>query len=501
MKKSICLILFLSFLFNNSFSQDLPDDINISNSPNGIVALPSTVNQAWTNAGFVKYTKITAPNGKAIHFVAQNQLTEAQIIRARNILKFYLSPVIGSQYGADKSAIINSMANNNAILMLLNGRDEGNSPELPGQPLYYEELAIEGHSWYMNNDFENHRDAAFEEILHMMHDYGIGIDGTNGTPGVLPEFQTLIRAAQVNAIANNFQIWPVTANTEPETLQWFNELKAENSLTQEYLASVIDCYYGLWGAWSGQGTMYNMYTPKIRSEIETKDPMAWAFLPKYFSQYINIEMQLDPSLNSVFVMSFDNNLSYTHKSQYLQHCTLTGTNNSGLIGNDKYNRLLGNDANNSFIGNKDNDLIDGKAGIDTAIFTGNYSEYTISQKNNYKLVKDNTPDRDGIDTLKNVEFIKFKDKTITSTLSTKNVKSHKKAKITYSKNKIGILFSEINSENFIQIFSTSGKLVYSKNITSGTYKIEIPTSSFAKGLYIIRIKTNLRESSYKVIVQ
>ena len=33
----------------------------------------------------------------------------------------------------------------------------------------------------------------------------------------------------------------------PENASWVAELTQENSLSQEYLAAVIDAYYGLWG--------------------------------------------------------------------------------------------------------------------------------------------------------------------------------------------------------------------------------------------------------------
>ncbi len=91
-----------------------------------------------------------------------------------------------------------------------------------------------------------HRDATFEEILHLVHDYGIGVDGYDKFIGVLPEYQTEIRNAQINAYAK--QIWAMT----PEVQDWIDELTAENSLTQEYLASVLDSYYGLWGAYPKQ---------------------------------------------------------------------------------------------------------------------------------------------------------------------------------------------------------------------------------------------------------
>ncbi len=124
----------------------------------GITALPASASSAYKNA-LCKYTKVTAPNGKPIHIYAQDKITNEQMIRARSILEFYLTNVPGSQYGADKTAIANQMANNNAELMLLNGSDTGTPVVNGGQPLYQTENVVEGSTAYINNDYENHRDA------------------------------------------------------------------------------------------------------------------------------------------------------------------------------------------------------------------------------------------------------------------------------------------------------------------------------------------------------
>lgn len=404
------LFLLLLCIASFGYSQTLSDNIDISGSTNGIVALPSSAPAAFRNAGFVKYTKIQAPNGQAIHFVMQNAVTDAQAVRARNILKFYLTNVPGSQYGTDKTAVINAMGTNEALLLLMNGSDTGNGPNLPGQPLYQNEMAVEGHSWYINNNYE-HRDAAYEEILHLMHDMGIGVDN-NGTPspiGALPAFQTEIRAAQENADNNNFQIWPLGARTDPS---WYNELAQENSLSQEYLASVVDSYYGLWEPWteSTEHGMWGEYISKTREEIQTEDPMGWAVMSKYFSPMININMDIDPSFTGVFNMTRTPAQPYTYKSQYLQHCTLTGSNASGLKGNAHYNVLIGNNSNNTLEGGMGNDRLDGKGGSDKAIFTGASTEYIITADGDKFIIADQVANRDGVDTLVNIEIGKYTDK-------------------------------------------------------------------------------------------
>lgn len=123
-------------------------------------------------------------------------------------------------------------------------------------------------------------------------------------------------------------------------------------------------------------------------------------------------MIIDPTFDGIFSMTFNAVNQYTHKSQYLQHCYLDGVNNSGLQGNDDYNRLKGNSGNNSFEGLKGNDSLDGQGGSNTAIFTGNFSEYTVNYLTTYAIVTDGISNRDGVDTLRIMHLLHFNDQTI-----------------------------------------------------------------------------------------
>lgn len=479
--KNFYLLLF-TILCLQLQAQTLPDNIDISGSPNGIVPFPS--GQASVFSSFTKYTKIQAPNGEAIHFMAQNALTDAQIVRARNILQFYLTNVPGSQYGNDKTAVINQMGTNNAMLMLLNGADgDANPPQLGAQPLYQNELPVEGDSWYINNNFQ-HRDAAFEEILHMMHDTGIGVDGANTSPGALPAYQAEIRAAQDNA-DNNFAIWPIGEST---TGGWYAELAQENSLSQEYLASVVDSYYGLWGPWTEQTGfgMWGLYIAQTRSEIETEDPMGFALMPKYFSPFININMDIHPSFTGVFDMTFDAAKPYTHKSQYLQHVTLTGSNAAGLKGNAQHNILIGNSADNTLQGESGNDKLDGKGGNDTAVFNGPLAEYTISTTSEYTLVTDSNTSRDGVDSLYNIESIQFSDQSVSNMVNVNNLALDELAKI-YPNPVKDILHVDFDDEvnvGILKIYSEDGSLLMETLINA--QKNSINVDDLNTGVYIIQ---------------
>ena len=342
-----------------------------------------------------------APNGQSIHILAQTQITNEQMVRARNVLEHYLTNLPGSLYGSDKSAVANKMAENEAILLLLNGSDDGTNPatDIGGQPLYHDEIQVEGHPWYLNQNYE-HRDATFEEVLHLVHDYGIGVDQYPEFIGALPAFQTEIRAAQQKALSAN--LWGLTEEVRSSqenrayVADWISELTEENSLSQEYLAAVIDSYYGLWGAWEENSHgMWGLYLAKTRDEIVTKDPMGAALMNnKFFHSYLTYNARIDASFEGTFSLKFDENLPYTHHSQYLKKLTLTGNKNSNVRVNKFDNQITGN------------------AGINTIIFSGNSSEYTINQNNPKVVVTDNQMGRDGANTLLDIEKLQFLDQTI-----------------------------------------------------------------------------------------
>ena len=99
--------------------------------------------------------------------------------------------------------------------------------------------------------------------------------------------------------------------------------------------------------------------------------------------------------------------------------TYDGTNNLGIAyncfienvisgyGNDN---ITGNSISNAITGGGGNDVIDGGAGVDRAVYVGNRSEYLIGS--NLNQVSDTKTNRDGIDSLTNIERLQFNDKII-----------------------------------------------------------------------------------------
>jgi len=393
---ALAAIVILANIACNKDSTTSPSPSPIPTTPTyqtdaslGIEFVPASLGSVY-RSNFQRYTKIVTPKGGSIHIVAQSRISNEQMVRARNVLQHFLTDLPGSQYGADKSAIANKMAENEAFLLLLNGSDNGRTEvHADGQWLFEEEMQVEGHSWYVNQNY-GHRDATYEEILHLVHDFGIGVDGPNTQPGAASQFQTEIRAAQQNALSSN--LWGIGAT------EWIDELTEENSLSQEYLAAVIDVYYGLWGAWQGSAThgMWGLYVAKTRDEIAPEDPMGGELMDKeFFHSYLTYNARIDAGFEGTFSLKFDVSIPYTHHSQYLKDITLTGTKDSGARVNGFDNDITGND------------------GINTMIFSGNYTEYTVDASGTDITVTDEQAARDGTNTLRGIEKLQFSDQTIT----------------------------------------------------------------------------------------
>ncbi len=341
---------------------------------------------------YSKFITYITPDGGSILIVANRLITDEQLLRAYNILGFYLTDFPGSEYGFDKTSIANAMAANGAVLVMPDGADgESNTPEdaLYGQPLYQLEFPVEGSLSYITNDFDE-RDAGFEEIFHMVHDMGIGT--RIFTNDVCQQFQQKITFAMQNSLNNN--LWGRGA------ADWVEELRAEGSLEQEYIASVIDSYYGLWGMWNeGDGGMWGVYAAKNREEIARLDPLGDAVLCKFLPSMISYMARIDPDFSGTFTMRYDEDKPYTHKSQYLLNARLLGTLPSGIDGNSHDNIFMGNTAPNT---------INGREGVDVVQYTKAFEEYTIIQEEQKIIVIDKSNPFD-VDELIDVEILRFTD--------------------------------------------------------------------------------------------
>ncbi len=77
------------------------------------------------------------------------------------------------------------------------------------------------------------------------------------------------------------------------------------------------------------------------------------------------------------------------------------------VGTSSFDNIIGNPANNKITGGLGGDAIDGGAGIDTSIYSGNRSSYTVAKTGTGFTVKDTDTD-----TLTNIERLKFSDVSV-----------------------------------------------------------------------------------------
>ena len=350
-------------------------------------------------AHFDKYIQYIAPNGKPITILAQDKVSDEQLLKAYNILSFYL--VSYADYDMDLAA--NQMANNQAVLVMPNGADGDkliNMAASFGQPLYAMETPVTGDDWYIKNDYE-HRDASYEEILHLVHDYGIG---TTLNVQALPELANEINKATFNSLPEDKSEWGKSGIWGLGFDAWLQEISKEGSLEQEYIVSVVDSYYGLWEAFQeAEGGMWGGYIAKNREEIAENDPMGYKALESFLPKQLTYMDRISPNFEGTFYVELDEGLPYTYKSQYLLNIRLTGTNDSNIVGNKE---------DNIFIPNSGTNHIDGKEGYDIIHLQGASYEYNIEYASQEVIITDKSDNRDGLIRCTGVELLRFTDEDI-----------------------------------------------------------------------------------------
>ena len=380
------------------------ENISIAESSHGIVMLPKQVPPVIRDI-FNRYTRIITPNGKPIHFLIQAAWSEDQILKARNVLRHILSDFPGSFYGDNKTRVANALAESSATMVLFNDVEElerafDTAPledvDMCMQDLRANECPADGSDDYMNHVT---RDASFEEIWHLVHDYGI--------KKVLPEMIAEMRRANDKAVKKGWRAWP-----EDEPVEHPNE----------YVGALLDNYFDLWTVrpqkYEGRdigvkdvpdGTShFGRYFANSREKMKEMDPDGYALIEKFFHPYLAYTAVLPKDFSGTFSLTFDKNKVYTYKSRCLKDATLRGNRAADLIGNDLDNRLTGNSGNNHLSGAAGDDVLDGGPGDDTAIFSGDYNEYKISKENGKVTVEDKRENRDGRDILIHIEFLRFK---------------------------------------------------------------------------------------------
>ena len=99
---------------------------------------------------------------------------------------------------------------------------------------------------------------------------------------------------------------------------------------------------------------------------------------------------------------------------------IDGTPGNDFTGSNGNDVLIGSDAAEIFAGQSGEDVIDGGSGTDTAKFSGNYADYSVSYDaaSGEWTVVHLSGGSDGTDKLKNVERLEFADQTVISDFTT-----------------------------------------------------------------------------------
>jgi len=366
-------------------------DIDVSGAPDGIVPLPDDVDDVFKV--FDRYTKIIAPNGKPIHILVEPGYIDRQVVYARKVLINHLTDLRGSTYGSDKTAIANSMADNNAILVLFYSTETMRRPAareyfrsgVNTQDLREYETLIEGSAGYMDQD-DPTRDASYEEILHFVQAYGI-------EPADRP-LADVLQNALVAAMAGDIYL-------------------LDHDESFEYFICALEAYYDMWRHDpGGNGIREAEYVPISRVSLAEVDPTMYEVIEEFFGEFWMYTAEIATEFEGTFSLTFDEDLTYTNKSQHLTRAMLTGDNDSSLIGNAEDNSLFGNGGNNTIAPRAGFDVIDGGPGTDTAEFSGPYRDYVIRSVDGRILVDDLEYARDGSNVLMSIEHLKFADRTI-----------------------------------------------------------------------------------------
>ncbi len=381
------------------------NSVDVASGSRGIVPLPSSVNSILRKL-FDRYARVVAPNGEPIHILVQPEWTEDQVVHVRNVLQHFLTDAPGTFLGKDKTAVANAMAKRRATMVLFNDVDAMEAAfdgslgriNLAMQDLRANECTPPGSSDYLKHET---RDATYEEVLHLVHDYGIR--------PALPQYDALLE--QGNLLAAENDLWDPWPRDEPD------------SHRNEYIAAVYDNYLDLWTVaptrYEGEslsprdipkGTShFGAYRAGSRASLAELDPTGLTLVEQFFPGGLTFVAELPDEFSGTFRMSLDEAHRYTMKSQHLRHVKLRGDKDASLVGNQHDNKLRGNHGANRLRGEGGDDRLSGGGGIDVAVFRGARAEYEIRRRGDGFLVTDSRPDRDGTDRLNGVERVCFSD--------------------------------------------------------------------------------------------
>lgn len=377
--------------------------IDTSGAPDEIVALPSNVDSRIL-AVFERYTQLTAPNGRRVHFLAQTGVSDELIFRTRGIVRQHLFEVEGSSLGANKSGTFNRMSSRGSVFSIISSPMDfsDTDPDVMAfqdffgdtqEPIDASQMVMEGSANYVLPSPAN--DPTIGKCAAIVLRQGLSTQ--------LPAFQTALDAATDNAVMNNLYAPPMSVPAD--------------RVDDEYLALAMDAYYGIWGhdpnndQTAGAGSEYDFH---LRADMEASDATMVAVIESFFSPTHRYPAFLDESFNGSFEMTFDGILPYTHRSRYLERVGVRGTSTARINGNELDNTFIGNEVGTTFEGKGGNDVIDSGGGPDVLVMTGDFVDYLVTNPEPTVFrIEDTEMNRDGIDDLRGIVTVQFADQAVT----------------------------------------------------------------------------------------
>ncbi|MET2897170.1 hypothetical protein ABXV22_02445 [Vibrio rotiferianus] len=306
------------------------------------------------------------------------------------------------------------------ITTLMSSKDTPNWI-MNSQSLMYRELTVEGDCHYMSNfadycaNLGNHadRDAAFEEILHLVQAQGIAPNASTAT--LQNDIQAHALSIYNDIHAGKPTVWrPTQDDWEDWESDDFDPERVKQtgpSYSHEYFAAAFEAYMGVAKA-NGQGL--DGYQALTREEMQTQDPQAVDWISGLFHGYLQYTANIDsagvklytektnPGTVPTFRMSPNKDglvEAYTYKSQWLTKVK--------IVGDDAIN-VIGNDQDNTFEGNSKDNSIYGEGGVNTYIVPHKLAECIVIKAKNVSVECPST----GTDELYDIQNIQFTDQTL-----------------------------------------------------------------------------------------
>ena len=351
---------------------------------------------------FDRYTAITTPSGDRVHFVAQSGVSDAKIRRAREIMRMHLADLPGAGAGASKGDVADAVSGNCGTIAMFANESEYDladpavstfDADFGGAyvPLFGNRVIVEGSAAYLKSN--------------------PGYDQTFGATSVLIYRQGMLakRPGWVSQLA--------LAATNAEADGTFNPVneKPYLNLNEAYLGVVMESHSGVWGHDpSGDGSAQNgVYAFGDRPAMVAGDESTVALMEDFFRPEHTFAAEIDMDFSGTFDLLYRETVPHTNRSQYLSNVRLTGDNASELFGTGHNDTRIGNDGNNNLRGRSGDDTLDGGEGLDTAVFSGNRSEFTITNNGDGSTtVQHNQVPGLGTDTCRRISILSFSDQNV-----------------------------------------------------------------------------------------